>query len=122
MDESKDLARSYYEAVGAKDGDTVASMLDEHVSFVGPFASLHGKEAVLTATTHFMDAFRSLTIQDVLTNGERAVVIYSVDMPDVSDDFPGASWLTFNNGRIQRIQLFYDGVKVAKKKDEIFGE
>lgn len=48
-------------------------------------------------------------------------MIYDVDIPGVAEKFPGASLLTFQEGLIIKIELFYDGSPFSqKKKEEIF--
>lgn len=120
MKENMQLAEEYYTLVGKKDIEGVKEFLHPDVEFCGPLAELKGKEAVVEATSNFMKAFQSLSIRSKFAEGDQAMVVYETDIPGVSESFPGASLLDFRDGKIVRIQLFYDGSNIEEKKDEIF--
>ncbi len=46
-----------------------------------PSGNLKGKEAVIEATYHFMNSFKSLTIRAKFGEGDQAIVVYDVDIP-----------------------------------------
>lgn len=112
----------YYRLVGAKDIEGIKKYLDPDVEFYGPLATLKGREAVLVANTHFMNSFNSLTVQAKFGQGDQAMVVYHVDIPGISKEFPGAAMLTFRDGLIVRIQLFYDGTPFAELAKKIFAK
>lgn len=114
------IAVEYYKNVGAKNIEGIAKFLHPQVEFYGPLASMKGKEAVIDATSNFMNAITSLTIRAQFDSGNQTMVVYEVDMPGIAQDFPGASLMTFCEGMIVKIQLIYDGSRLLKKKDEIF--
>lgn len=114
------IAVEYYTHVGAKNIEGVAKFLHPEVEFIGPLASMKGKEAVINATSNFMNAITSLAIRAHFESGNQTMVVYEVDMPGIAQDFPGASLMTFCEGMIVKIQLIYDGSRLQKKKDEIF--
>ncbi len=113
-------AEEYYKLVGQKDAEGIKKYLQEDVEFRGPLATLKGKQAVVGATSNFMKAFASLKIRAKFGAGNQAAIVYDVDIPGVSTHFPSVSLLTFQNGLIVRIELFYDGTPFAEKKKEIF--
>lgn len=113
-------AEEYYKWVGEKNIEGVKKYLDPDVEFYGPLATLKGREAVIKATSNFMDAFKSLSIRAKFGAGDQAMIVYDIDIPGIAKDFPGASLLTFRNGLIVEIELFYDGSHFVKKKEEIF--
>lgn len=106
--------------MGEKNTEGVSKFLHPDVEFSGPLATLKGRDAVLEATTHFMNAIKSLKIRAQFGEGDQAMIVYDVDFPGVSQNFPGASLLKFRDGLIIRYELFYDGGRVADKKEEIF--
>lgn len=116
----KETAESYYRAIGNKKEQDFAKFLDDKVEFIGPMASLKGKEAVIHATKNFMNTIQSLSIESSFSNENQAMVVYCVEIPGVSKAFPGASLLNFKEGKIVRIQLFFDTAPVTQKKDEIY--
>jgi hypothetical protein len=114
------IAVEYYNNVGAKNVEGFAKFLHSDVEFIGPLASMKGKDAVINATTNFMDAITSLRIKAQFAAGDQTMLVYEIDMPGIATDFPGASLMTFCDGMIVKIQLIYDGSRLLKKKDEIF--
>ena len=120
--ESDNRARAveYYTLVGKKDVEGVKNYLHPDVEFYGPLAQLKGKELVVEATHNFMKSFSSLEIQAQFAAQDQAMIVYTVDIPGISKEFPGASLLYFKDGKIVRIQLFYDGSCFVEKGKEIF--
>ena len=115
-----DLAEAYYRLVGEKQIEAIESFLHPEVEFYGPLANLRGREAVMQATSRFMEFFTSLRIRAKFAAEEQAMVVYDTDLPGISGSFPGASLLSFRKELIFRIELFYDGSRFSEKKEEIF--
>jgi hypothetical protein len=113
-------AEDYYRLVGEKNIDGIKKYLHVDVQLYGPLATLRGREAVIAATGNFMNTFKCLMVRAKFSAGDQAVVVYDVDIPGIAKDFPGASLLTFRDGLIVRIELFYDGSRFMEKKEEIF--
>lgn len=113
-------AVNYYRLMGEKNLEALGEYLHPNVTFSGPLAFLEGKEAVLRATDHFTRAFDALRVRAQFENGDQAMVVYDVDIPEVREGFPGTSLLTFCDGLIVGIELFYDGSLFLDKKEEIF--
>ena len=44
------------------------------------------------------------------------MIVYDVDIPGIAKSFPGASLLSFRDGLIVRIELFFDGSRFVEKK------
>ena len=113
-------AEEYYRFVGDKKVDEIKKYLHADVQLYGPLAVLKGKEAVIAATSNFMNMFKHLAIRAKFSSGDQAMIVYDVDIPGIAKDFPGASLLSFRDGLIARIELFYDGGRFIEKKEEIF--
>lgn len=112
--------KEYYTLISNKNQD-YQNYLHPDVELYGPLANLKGKEAVITSTGNFMKVFHSLKIRSSFGSDRQAVLVYDVDIPGISAHFPGVSLLTFEEGLIVRIELFYDGTPFSpKKKEEIF--
>jgi len=101
-------AHAYYTRVGQKDVEGIKQYLHPDVEFSSPLSSCQGKDAVVKATTGFMNTFKSLSIRAQFGAEDQAVIVYDVDIPGVSKDFPGVSLMTFRDGLIARIELFFD--------------
>lgn len=115
-------AEKYYQLIGQKDVNCILPYLHPDVKLYSPLAKVEGKEAVVQATSRFMDAINSLTIHAKFGSADQAVIVYEVDMPGIGKEFPGTSWIRFHNDQIIRIQLFYDGSPFSVKKEEIFSK
>lgn len=119
---NRDRAEEYYKLVGEKDAEGIKKHLHPDVEFYGPLAALKGKEAVLKATGNFMNLFKSLNIRTKFGSGDQAMIVYEVDIPGIAKNFPSAALLSFCEGLIVRIQLFYDGSPFLEKREEIFSK
>ncbi|MES2121234.1 MAG: nuclear transport factor 2 family protein [Chlamydiota bacterium] len=115
------LGEEYYKLVGEKNVEGIKKCLCPDVEFYSPMAILKGRDAVVLATSHFMNAIESLTIRAKFGSADQAMIVYDVDMPGIAKHFPGASLLSFRDGMIVRIELFYDSARAVEKKEEIFG-
>jgi len=113
-------AEEYYKLVGEKNVEGIKKYLYSDVEFYSPFAILKGREAVIGATSNFMNVFKSLTVRAKLDGEDQAMIVYDLDIPGIAKNFPGASLLSFRDGLIVKIELFYDGSRFAEKKEEIF--
>ncbi len=67
-----------------------------------------------------MNMIESLTIRTKFGAEDQAMIVYDVDIPGIAKGFPGALLLSFCDGLIVRIDLFYDGSCFLEKKEEIF--
>lgn len=101
-------AEEYYKLIGEKNVEGIKKYLDHDVEFYSPLATLKGKEAVIGATSNFMNAITFLKIRAKFDSGDQAMIVYDVDFPGMASNFPGASLLTFRNNLIVRIELFHD--------------
>lgn len=108
-------AEEYYKLIGEKNIAGIKTYLNSDVEFISPLAILKGKEAVAEATGNFMKAFKTMKIRAKFSSGNQAMIVYDVDIPGVSSNFPGASMLTFRNNLIVRIELFHDASHFAKE-------
>lgn len=108
-------AEEYYKAIGRKNIEDIKEYLDSDVEFYSPLATLKGKNSVVEATGNFTKAFKSLQIRAKFGSKDQAMIVYDVDIPGISNAFPGASLLTFRNNLIVEIELFHDATHFAKE-------
>ena len=63
MTENIDKAVSYYQAMLDKKLDIVESYLSHEVEFIGPIATMQGRDGVFEAAKRFADSLISLEIR-----------------------------------------------------------
>jgi ketosteroid isomerase-like protein len=102
------IAENYYTTVGEKNIAALEKFLHPDVEFVGPLAKMTGREKVLEATRKFAILFRTLKIRSRFSAGNQAVVIYDLEFPEPIGSISSASLMTFEEGAIVKIELFYD--------------
>lgn len=115
-------AEAYYKAMNNKDLSGVAQCLHPDVQFIGPLAETKGKEALLEAVKGFMPLFNSLTVHAKFSSGNQVMLSYYVDFPAPIGIFRAAALMTFENGLISCLELFYDARPFEEKKHEIFSQ
>lgn len=116
------LIEKYYIALGKKDIETIKKMLHSEVEFAGPLAKLKGKDAVAESVQKFGAFLKSLKIRVAAGTGDQAMAFYDVDCPDPIGMISAAALMTFKDGLITNIELFYDARPFVEKKDEIFSK
>jgi hypothetical protein len=114
------IGEEYYKLVGQKNVEGIKKYLHPEVELYSPLASMKGKDAVVEATGNFMKMIKSLSIRTKFGSDNQAMIVYDTDVPGIAKGFPGASLLSFRDGLIVKIELFYDSRRFVEKKEEIF--
>ncbi len=114
------LAESYYRAMLAKDFDSMGSYLHDNVHFIGPLAEMRGKESVVLAAKNLSKILTEINIRSKFLSGNQVMLVYDFLFSTLNLNLRSAGLLDFTNGKISKIELFYDGRPFEKKKDEIF--
>ena len=113
-------ALSYYKAMQAKDFDTMANYLGDTICLISPLAEINGKEEVLTAAKNFGGMLVDIHIRSKFADNSQVMLAYDMIVPDPIGKFRAAALMDFENGKITRIELFYDARAFEVKKDDIF--
>lgn len=113
-------ALSYYGAMQAKDFDTMASYLGEEICLISPLAQINGKEDVLTAAKNFGGMLIDIQISSKFSDNNQVMLAYDMIVPEPIGQFRAAALMDFKNGKITKIELFYDARPFEIKKDNIF--
>jgi len=109
------LAEALYTHMGENNVDGMEPYLHPEVQFITPLANLTGKDAYLEATRNFTKSFSSLKIRTVMGSDNQAIVVYDLDFPMLPEKIPSVSLLTFREGLITKIELFYDARPFVKR-------
>ena len=119
-DKNLNIAITYYTSMNNKEFDKMASCLHPNIHFIGPLSVMDGKESVVEAAKNFAMFFKNLTISEKFSSNDKVMLALEFDCPAPIGIFRGASLLSFNDGLISRIELFYDARPFVQKKEEIF--
>ncbi len=110
-----EIIAEYYKAMGQRDFDKLARFLAPDVQFIAPLAKLKGKEAVIESTKKFTSLFKTLTVRAKFGSSNQAMVVYDLDCPEPIGFFSSSALMTFENGLITKIELFYDARPFDKR-------
>src|SRR5262245_14621749 len=106
---ANDTVQGYFEALKGNNG-WEAFLSDQFVfaSFTSPVKRVSGKEAYLQATKRFYSSIRSVTVKDLIVDGEKACALthYELQHPagtmftsDVAEVF------SVDNGKINSLRI-----------------
>jgi hypothetical protein len=108
MTDTKVIGVAYYRALGEKNIEEVKKYLHPDIQFTDPQEKVIGREAVLKAAKGFTGIFKSLTIRAKFGSEDQAMIVYDVEIPGLTKNLHAASLLSFREGLISKIELFYD--------------
>lgn len=106
------LGVAYYTALGQKNIEEVKQYLHPDIQFSDPQETVIGREAVLKAAEGFSRIFNRLTIRANFGAADQAMIVYEVEIPGFSKKLQAASLLSFQDGLISGIELFYDSKRL----------
>jgi regulatory protein YycI of two-component signal transduction system YycFG len=114
MTDTKALGVAYYTALGEKNIEKVKRYLHPDIEFTDPQETVIGREAVLKAAQGFTGIFKTLTIHASFGSEDQAMIVYEVEILSLPKKLQAASLLTFQEGLISKIELFYDSKGMGK--------
>src|SRR5258708_7516304 len=103
------IAEAYYTAMGQKNIADAAKYLHPDVQFTGPIMQIQGKEEVMEAIKRLTSFCKAITIRAKFGSGNQAMVAYTIEFPAPIGNIPTAALLTFQDGLIAKVELFFDG-------------
>lgn len=109
------IAEAYYVAMGEKNIVDIEKYLHSDVQFTSPFMQIRGKEAFLETVKKFITLFKTLTIREKFGTEDQAMLVYDVNFSTPVGNLPTAALLTFHEGLIAKIELFFDSRPFDKK-------
>lgn len=107
MTNYKQIAKEYYTAVGKKDLSALEKFLHPDVKLKGPLSKPEGKSAVIESVKFFTTQFKTLKVEDVFAEQDRAVVVYITDFPGVGE-IKSVALVSFKDDLIAQLELFFD--------------
>ncbi len=115
-----DFAVAYYTAMGNKDLSGMEGHLHSQVHFLSPMVEMTGKQAVLEAAQKLFNNLNSLEIRAKCAAVDQVILVMDMDCSAPIGILRAASFLSFKDGLIVRIELFFDPRQFVSKKEEIF--
>jgi len=112
--DTKAIGVAYYTALGEKNIEKVSKYLHSDIQFTDPQETVIGRESVLKAAQGFAGIFKTLTIRAPFGSEDQAMIVYEVEIPGLSKKLQAASLLSFQEGLISKIELFYDSKGLGK--------
>ncbi len=122
MDTTIDLkssATAYIEAVGNKNFAAVEALLASDVAFKGPFMQLNSAAEFVGALRRLASILERNDVRYVFADDERACIVYDFVTSTESGSIPTIEVLTFRDGKIAGVELFFDRMQFAAARDEI---
>ena len=114
------VAKKYYANMLAKNFDQMADCLDEKVHLISPLSEVHGKDNVVEAAKNLSDILNDIVFHAQFSENDQVMFAYDFIFQGAIGLLRSAGLLEFKNGKIVKINLFYDGRPFVQKKDEIF--
>jgi hypothetical protein len=105
---SLQIAENYYKAMNDKDINKIASYLHPNVKFIGPLATLDGRETVVQALAGFLTVFKSLKICSKFGERDQAMLVYELECLAPIGGGRVAGLITIKDKLISNIELFFD--------------
>lgn len=104
------IAEAYYTAWGEKDVSKMEKFLHPEAQLITPLEEMAviGKEAILEKLKKGAAFFNALTIRSKFGAGDQTMLVIDVDFPAPAGNLRSASLMTFQEGLITRIELFFD--------------
>jgi limonene-1,2-epoxide hydrolase len=91
------------------DFDTARSLIDDGISFAGPFGTAQGAEAYISGLRRFRQrGIRSAEVQKIFCDGGDVCVIYDILTSTAAGDVPAAGWYQVREGKISSVRVFFD--------------
>lgn len=115
MNNNVAVAEAYYTAMAKKDAAGMEKCLHAQAQLKGPVAQWKGKSEVIEAAKKLFPVLKALTIRAKFGAGDQTVIIFDLDLIPPLGNVPSASFMTFQDGLIAKIELFFDARPFEKK-------
>jgi ketosteroid isomerase-like protein len=110
------IAEAYYAAMSENRVADMEQYLHPDVFFVGPLAEMTGRKAVIEAAKRIAPLFeKPIAIRAKFSSDDQVMLAYDWFFAAPIGNFPAAVLMTFKNGLITKIELFFDTRPFNKK-------
>ena len=109
MPDATSIVTGCLEAWTSGDFDTARSLIDDDISFAGPFGTAQGADAYMSGLRRFRQrGVRSAVVHKVFRDGDDVCVIYDIAVSTAAGDVPTAGWYQVREGKISSVRAFFD--------------
>ena len=116
------IGKAYYIAMLEKRFDDMASYVHPKVNFSGPLSIMEEKQSVIEAGKEFSRLLHAIMIREALEADNKVVLVLDMLCSDPIGKFRSVSILSFAEGLIVGIELFYDRGNVDASKKRFLGK
>ena len=95
-------------AVNDKDLAGVARHFHPEIKFVSPMAQLSGRAAALEAVKRLLAILKGVRVRAKFASGDQVMMAYDFEFPDPIGTSRTAALMTFSDGLISGLELFFD--------------
>jgi ketosteroid isomerase-like protein len=96
----------YFAAFGSGDITTVRQLLNDNLSFVGPFDTFNNADDLIKALAALAPAVKGIEQRKVMVEGDDVATFY--DMITPMGTSPIAEWHHVKDGKIDAIRVYFD--------------
>jgi hypothetical protein len=111
-DDAAKVASAYFDAWKANDFDTMRSLVDDDITFVGPLAQLEGAQDYMEGIKGMSQIKSDIVIRKVFVDGADVLTWFDLHTT-VASPVPVANWLHVEGGRITSLQVAFDARELA---------
>jgi hypothetical protein len=110
------VALAYHEAWSGKDLDRAMSYIADDIVCDAPSGRIEGAAAFREFLAPFVSMLRNTTMWAAFGDDETAVLMYDTATTPVPS-WPGAEWVTVDDGRITRSRFIFDRKPLGAPQD-----
>ncbi len=119
IEKNRTLAAAYINAVGQKQPELIAELLDDKVEFKGVIMAFNKSSDLIKAFKQLGTILLRNEIKKIFADENEACVIYDLVLADDLDAVPCMEWIKIKNGKIISIQLVFDSKLFLKVREEV---
>ncbi len=107
-----EIARTYFDAWGARDYDALRSVLADDVSFRGPLGSADDAESAMGGLRGMAEMTTHLEIRKMIADGPDVMTWFDLETT-LAPSVPTVNWSHVEGDRITRIRVAFDARELA---------
>jgi|SRR5947209_4599676 len=111
-------AEEYLNAWSRKDVEAISKYVDPNIRFVGPMMQTTGKEAFLEGARRVLGLLKEIKLRAKFAAGEQALLTYDFICAEPIGNCRTAELITFKNGLISGVELFFDARPFERMRQE----